>query len=417
VSGFLANLGLLSLLLSGLYLVSLVVSKRDSIGLLLLSMPILVMWENPNDIYIATFTGFRVYYGDLLTLILVTVTLIKKWPLKLSFRFIGFHFMSIFILASIAAGLVNLSVSTTVVESRGSLLFLAAIWWGASVDWQKSNSKLLGQWLALFVLSLYLVALYHGIRTGLGNADIIISDLSSGSWQTSRILTSPQSIALLLASLTYVFLPDVRNKWFFMGVTSLVILLSQQRTTWAVAVLFLVSALILLQRRALYLVTMIFAFLLSALLIQFFGKNVVSTLTESATSLSTFGARSDSWVQIIQPAFEKGIEVILFGSPFGSGFLRFLQDGSYATYNPHNFYVFLFMRTGILGLSAFLVPVIWMVLRASRLRDGLTLLISLGCLLYSFTYNLDFVWGLFIGIAITRIRANKTRHLDETPDR
>jgi hypothetical protein len=82
-------------------------------------------------------------------------------------------------------------------------------------------------------------------------------------------------------------------------------------------------------------------------------------LTQSALSMGddvgTFSARVDGWVRLLSNWWDASVGTQLFGFPFGTGYSRRYR-GLLIDWAPHNFYVDLLLRVGIVGAVFCVVP-------------------------------------------------------------
>lgn len=130
-----------------------------------------------------------------------------------------------------------------------------------------------------------------------------------------------------------------------------------------------------------------------------------------------YGGRVMSWIPLVQEWAGSGSPVTyLLGKPFGGGYERYTSDYAQqaVTYQPHNYYVQLLYRGGLVGLLAFL----WILYAAARslvkqLKGGdmfgPLLLSLLACMvMYYIPYGLSYDHAIFLGLmlgAINRGRA------------
>jgi O-antigen ligase len=94
---------------------------------------------------------------------------------------------------------------------------------------------------------------------------------------------------------------------------------------------------------------------------------VMESLQDSATNPDTFIWRVGGWYQLI---FLRNANLFhfLLGDPFGTGFSRVI-GGFRVDVNPHNFYVGIYLRFGILGL----LVLIWLYFSLLRQSENLKL--------------------------------------------
>jgi O-antigen ligase len=81
-------------------------------------------------------------------------------------------------------------------------------------------------------------------------------------------------------------------------------------------------------------------------------SSIGQSLAETGTRNSTFAWRLTSWQELLHANDSAG--AMLFGKPFGSGYLREL-NGVMTNLPPHSFYVNSLLRVGAIGLAALIV--------------------------------------------------------------
>lgn len=131
------------------------------------------------------------------------------------------------------------------------------------------------------------------------------------------------------------------------------------------------------------------------------------------------GGRVNSWVALLKDWATSGSPATyLIGKPFGGGYERYTSDYAQkaVTYQPHNYYVQLLFRGGLIGLIAFLW-VLWNAAKVLRRRmaEGdpdaplvLTLLATL--VVFYIPYGVTFEQGILLALllgVIGRERAGK----------
>lgn len=148
----------------------------------------------------------------------------------------------------------------------------------------------------------------------------------------------------------------------------------------------------------------------------FLGDKVVDGLNQAvgeatASEGSTFMWRVEGWLALLRPDENWNIPNLLIGHPMGSGYARTLGN-SVLTSNdiesgiiPHNYYVSLILRGGILGVTALvlLYTSLIKVLIANRrspephVYSICFLAILVTQLVYYIPYSADMIQGVFLG--------------------
>jgi hypothetical protein len=129
------------------------------------------------------------------------------------------------------------------------------------------------------------------------------------------------------------------------------------------------------------------------------ADRLTTDLAESASNDSTWQWRVTGWVQLIDRLH--GVGDWLLGLPFGSGYDR-LMGGVVTDVHPHNFYVLMLLRVGLLGLVLLLVIVLASLRACGRTTSvGLLMwLLAAGEVIYSLTYEPTLPDGLLLGLMV-----------------
>lgn len=141
-------------------------------------------------------------------------------------------------------------------------------------------------------------------------------------------------------------------------------------------------------------------------------ESSVAEQAVSATSTTggTFVARVEGWRQLLGQWSGSGPVGLAFGQPYGSGFDRYqggFFGGSVISYAPHNYFVSILLRTGLIGLAA-LVWLFWGLLSvgltraetSERFGPPLVAAIAACVILYSIPYRPTTASGLLLGAAL-----------------
>jgi hypothetical protein len=99
----------------------------------------------------------------------------------------------------------------------------------------------------------------------------------------------------------------------------------------------------------------------------------------------------------------------LVGSPFGSGYDRWF-GGGLVDVSPHDYYVHVLLRLGVIGLLALLALYAVTLTRLARGgRDGVTLcLLLVGQVVFFVGYSAPAVQGMLLGLCLWQLRASRT---------
>jgi O-antigen ligase len=138
-------------------------------------------------------------------------------------------------------------------------------------------------------------------------------------------------------------------------------------------------------------------------------------LGDGALAGNTFVWRYEGWVALLEQVDWSDPLQVALGEPFGSGYERRIR-GQTVDISPHSAYVTAFLRTGLLGLSAFLA-ILWMaassLLRRNRQRawlsDEILAVLVIAQAVFLITYNPSSFFGSFLGLAVGSL-AQRRRH-------
>jgi O-antigen ligase len=103
--------------------------------------------------------------------------------------------------------------------------------------------------------------------------------------------------------------------------------------------------------------------------------------------------------------------VWLFGFPFGKGYAR-MHFGVMVDFAPHNFYVDLLLRVGIVGMLLWILPTVMVIVHSLRARceseaeylwtRGLAVML-LAVMVYCIVYPSNYLAGAATGIGISEM--------------
>ncbi|MER6059608.1 O-antigen ligase family protein [Streptomyces sp. NPDC001792] len=199
----------------------------------------------------------------------------------------------------------------------------------------------------------------------------------------------------------------------------LFVVLLQHRTIWTVTVAMMMSGWALRRNTgggrsvSFALASLSVSLALVAYRLGFFGT-LGGTLASSAAEVqdpsSTFDWRVAGWRQLL--ATPASLVQWLSGMPFGSGYDR-VVGGILVTVGPHNYYVHLTLRLGLVGVALLIA---WYVLTWRRLRNedpwtATLRVLMVGQLVFFITYSASPEQGVLLGLCVWCLR---TRVADST---
>lgn len=310
---------------------------------------------------------------------------------------------------SLALGIIEIEAGAALQEFRAFLYPFAAISWVLSIEWESERRR---EWLEHVALVvgwlLVIIAVYHAARFGLGSTGTFV-DPNSGIEQTTRSLVSGQALVLLFC------IPFALRSWTMSAkkmplisgvVFALVVLVVQQRTVWAVAIAMVAAFYFSSGGRHRIrgiIAIAVGGWIALVVVTSNVAGDVVAMLLAAANDSDTYNARLSSWQNLVDQGVDKGLGTVLFGAPFGSGYGRFESVGRWVEFAPHNWYVTLFLRVGIVGLALFAIFFLTATVKAFREKTNLTsLTVLIGTLVYCWAYSIEWYTAIFVGWALLR---------------
>ena len=341
-------------------------------GLSVVSAFAVIHWEYPRAPGVGTLAGFDVYTDDLAIMALSGAAVVNLVRGRVRLR--GIHWAALALTAclgaSTLAGLASGSIGNVVVEARPMLFVALAIVWALTVAWDSEAHRLrtIRRVAVGTAIALIMAAMYHVARFGFGRVDEFIVNADGSLGQTSRPLTAAQAMMLLLMLCAVVGTATGANRRSSTVVTLLgiaAIVASQQRTVWvalaAVALVMWLRTSGANRVRALALSIVLMATIGVVVAGGWVGRAVGGAF-DAAFGGGTYEGRVLGWKALLDQAYAGGPEVVVFGRPFGSGFGRYEGAGVWVEWAPHNHYLTVFLRGGILALIA----LVWFLVAALR---------------------------------------------------
>lgn len=312
------------------------------------------------------------------------------------------------------------------VEFRNDFYFMTGIFYFSSFEWQAQRISRLLNWLFPVALIIMLTVWYRWV------ADAANLDWVDPLWRYAdatgvplRVVNAQQTLLLGQALVLLVYAMAMGNnslsRWIFLvPLLALTVLVLQHRSVWVATFVPALMALVIVRQKQgklasrLAVMAGVTALVLVPLLAT--GKfnsatSSVADLAAKATSTTggTFVGRVQGWDALLKQWAGSGPRTWAIGNPYGGGFSRSTGPGGQeTTYAPHDYYVQLLLRTGLVGLLAFLALHWWLLRGAIRLGGAphaamtgyamIGLLVSQ--LLFDIPYSPSYTHGLFLGIVL-----------------
>lgn len=351
-------LGLVALALGGLLALGILeatIRRSDIGGALVLGTLLLgtVFREGELNVFLGS---IRIGLRDVLFVVLFAAAvarLLRSRRLTVLQRLLIAY--SALVLFSLARGIMQFGLVHTVNSGRTFLVFIAAALYFSTVE---PTGKIIDRLGALWVaasLGLATLSVFRWVANAAGLVGGVFG--SGGSLRVVDALG-----ALIIAQGAFISLPYVtdRTRPFLRAVAPtllMCVVLLQHRSVWVVTI---VGVLLLLYRErslgprllvALGAALGVFALLLTLV----FGEQadmVTEDLADSAQNTGTFEWRVQGWVAMLDPSGPgpSTIEEWSVGQPIGISSERTLPNGRVVSVSPHNFYIEVLVRVGIIGL-------------------------------------------------------------------
>jgi len=285
------------------------------------------------------------------------------------------------LLLSLFRGAAAFGPQHAIAELRLFLAFVAGALYFATFPPSRSMNDRIGRiWLLLTIPMMILVCL-RWLATVAG-IDVGVPPAEFGADAALKVLNGPEAFFLadaVILTVPFWHLRDRRSRRLTClgAVLLLFVALLDRRTVWLTMILGLAVVMVRnrrLSRRVLAIVSG--ALLLTAVGYFALGGSAGEgePIATSAGDTATLDWRIQGWTELVH-GLSNGPVQWTIGEPLGSGFTREVQ-GSKVEAEPHNFYVTVLLRGGVIGLVALialtggLLVVLWR-LPPPRGRNGL----------------------------------------------
>lgn len=323
------------------------------------------------------------------------------------------------------------------VEYRGNFCFWAGSVYVASFEYSEKYTRNVLRWLLVMGM---VGCLASGYRWVLAAFDVSFRqsleqlDPNNATLLFARVEQSNVTMLVALAAITAFFYSNSGRRTRIgplavAMVFGIIVLLMQHRSVWVATLVGFLSLIIAMSRRrgGRASGSAVKFLLLGAVVIGGLaggGGTVSQSIQSQAEAGSdlktgTFGGRVFSWQQLLGGWATSGSPVTYsVGYPFGTGFERYDREDATETvsYAPHNMYVWMLLRGGVIGLSC-LVLFLLAGLRDAwrRSLDGqdryapLVFAMLAALIFYFIPYGADYSQMLVFGLLSGLIRVEKVR--------
>lgn len=391
-------------------LIALLISDRPPIGFALLSFAVVLNMDFPIWPTLVTVAGLSVTFADLTaaTLALTALVSLMRESHRGSFSLGLPGMIAVLVLVSVVSGIIVHGLGTAVNEARSILLLIAVCLWIFALRPGRPSVRRWIEWWAIWTGVIVLARGLLVIATqGLNSAGSRVASSGGEFLVTGRPMASTQALLLAFAGFIALSIWRSTGKGRFAILSAAffaMVILAQHRSVWLATVaggVWYVASLDVARRFVTVVAAVVCGAVVLGLLSWIGGSSVVDVLTESATDSGTFEGRLYDWQVLVERSFAAGPTTVVFGFPFGEGWLRYRVDGLPMDYVPHNIFVSNYLRIGVVGLLAMVLLGALSLRRAARQRDCPTLgtllvVVLVFCLAYNFTWLLAPILGLTI---------------------
>lgn len=199
------------------------------------------------------------------------------------------------------------------------------------------------------------------------------------------------------------------------------VLVIQHRSAWIAIAIALFGVMVLERQRLPHRFGLLLGFALMATLgvaiaaafglLDDLGRRLVQSIDTIDDTQGTFAARFDGWLRLMDDWLAAPASVWLFGFPFGKGYTR-LHFGAWIDFSPHNFYIDLLLRVGIVGMFLWVLPTAMVIVHGLRARcaseaeylwtRGVAVLL-LAVMVYCVVYPSNYLISAATGIAMSEM--------------
>lgn len=312
-------------------------------------------------------------------------------------------------------------------------LWVAGLY-GCAADFDEAELRRIGRWCVWTAYAFVGIAIYYWLAVEIGFVDrkALFGDEEGAVFRPvgSHAVFFVATVALVQTMAWLRGTHARRSGWHAAILLGFVTIL-QHRSVWIAALAGLLCVLILERRHLPRRFPMLLGFVgLVSLLVAgaaSFGylDDLTDRMVKSAVSMTdsqgTFAARVDGWVRLLESWTDASNKVLVFGFPFGRGYTR-MYNGQLIEFAPHNFYIDLILRVGIVGAILFLIPTCIAIVQSFRARSasefeyllmrGLAVGLA-ASLVYYVAYPSYYILGAATGIALAQLIRLRRRRVEE----
>ncbi|HEY3529239.1 MAG TPA: hypothetical protein VGK78_08820 [Nocardioides sp.] len=372
-------------------------------------------WTNPGALM--NVGGLAIYPQDATAIVLLVAVFTTPGVLKRAepADLALWGMVAALVLISLVRGFSEFGAATAGNEVRAIVQLAAATLWVWTRMPLPQFSRELRRWCWVTALGLTVVVSIHIWHRGLGNVDELI--LVNGDEVTSRPLVATQALILGLIGLALL----VRETRFTLRLVAVGFLtlcaLCQQRSVWAALILAVASLALLAPKLRARLFGL--GLLTGLVVLVLYSAGTLDPLIHKFElayhSRGTFVDRQLAWRTLVGQQNQMGSTTVLLGQPFGSGYVRREPNGTIEYFAPHNYYVSLYLRIGLIGVTAFVLAMGRGVWRNLKSRQAVGVAWAVGLMTFCYAYNIQLYVAPLLAVAIGVTLAPSAGDQESTP--
>ncbi len=348
--------------------------------------------------------GLQIYPNDVISLFVLLAALVgfayRPLPINDS-PFLLWLAFGVTMIVSFVLGLTDYGRYAGT-EVRPFFYMWVAGLYGCVAGLDEADLKRIGRWCVWACYALMAIALYYWIAVEIGfvNRQAVFEEPNTAVFRPVGSHGTFFVAAVALVQ-TMAWLRGTGSRWSGWHAASFLAftVIMQHRSVWIAAAVGLMAVFLLERRHLPRRFALMLGFVLTLTLatavatafgfLDELGRRLLESTVTMAADEGTFAARVDGWVRLWENWVAAPAHTMFFGYPFGHGYTR-LYNGVVIEFAPHNFYLDLLLRVGIVGTILFLLP---------------TLLAITHCLSVKATSEQDYLLarGLGVGLAASLV--------------
>jgi hypothetical protein len=356
-SMLLLGLGLLVAGVLGVALLEVLISRADVAAALVLGSVVVQAYFVDRVPALALPGGVQVYVTDMVVALVVGAAVLRLLRLRHFARYQRWLLLlGVLLLVSLVRGVAAFGMQPSIADFRMYLFFAGvAVYFATFVPSDRLYDRIGRIWLAMTIPMMTLVCLrWLAVFAGI---DLGVPAEKFGSDAAIRVIDGPFNFFLAHAFVLTIptWLRGEQERWIrWVSVLLLLfVLVLNRRTVWLAIVVGVAIVMLRdrrLGRRALLLVAL--GAVMSAVAFVWLGglKEGSEPLVQSGSGNLTW--RLEGWEALVD-AWSHSWTDWAVGQPVGSGFARQVE-GLETNVHPHNYYIEIMIRTGVVGLLALL---------------------------------------------------------------